>query len=70
MSKLVDFSVYVNVTGQVELDDFGGDPNELTDAIFSNEFGCEISDVVTDPNFMPKGYIEVTELDDDEEDDG
>ena len=59
----VDFSLYVNISGVVEVDEYNGDPNELLDAIFPDGWEGEIMDTFIDPQFMPKGYIEVTEID-------
>lgn len=67
MSKIVEFDLYVNIHGEVEVDDYSGDPNELLDAIFPNGWEGEVWDVFTDPSFMPKGYIEVTDEDDEGE---
>ena len=69
MSKLIDFDLYVNISGEVEVEDYHGDPNELLDAIFPDGWEGEVMDTFTDPQFMPKGYVEVSELEDDEEDD-
>ena len=67
MSKIVEFDLYVNIHGQVEVDDYGGDPNELLDAIFPDGWEGEVWDVFTDPSFMPKGYVEVTDEDDEDD---
>lgn len=67
MSKIVNYHLYVDINGEVEVEDYGGDPNELLDAIFPDGWDGEVMDVFTDPSFMSKGYIEVTEAEDDEE---
>lgn len=67
MLKNVAFDLYVHIKGEVEVEDYGGDPNELLDAIFPDGWEGEIWDVFTDPAFMPKGYVEVTDEDEDEE---
>lgn len=61
MSKLVNFDLYVNISGEVEVDEYNGDPNELLDAIFPDGWEGEVWDTFIDPQFMPKGYIEVEE---------
>lgn len=65
--KEVSFDLYINISGSVEVNEYNDDPNELLDAIFPNGWEGEIMDTFIDPQFMPKGYIEVTE-DEDEED--
>lgn len=65
--KEVDFNLYVNISGVVEVDEYDGDPNELLDAIFPDGWEGEIMDTFIDPQFMPKGYIEVTEGEDEED---
>lgn len=64
--KEVDFNIYVNISGVVEVDEYDGDPNELLDAIFPDGWEGEIMDTFIDPQFMPNGYIEVTEIDDED----
>ena len=69
MSKIVEFNLYVNIHGEVEVEDYEGDPNELLDAIFPDGWEGEVLDTFTDPQFMSKGYIEVTDLEEEEEED-
>ncbi len=68
MAKNVSFDLYVHISGGVEVEDYGGDPNELLDAIFPDGWEGEVGGVFTDPSFMPKGYVKVTDEDDDEDD--
>jgi len=67
MAKNVAFDLYVHICGEVEVEDYGGDPNELLDAIFPNGWEGEVWDAFTDPSFMPKGYVEVTDIDEEED---
>ena len=62
MSKLVTFNLYVNIRGQVEVDEYDDYPMELLDAIFPDGWEGEIEDVFIDPHFMPRGYLEVEEV--------
>lgn len=68
MSKEIDFSLYVHISGCVEVDSYDGDPNELLDAIFPDGWVGEVGDVFVDTMFMPKGYIDVIDLEDEDED--
>ncbi len=67
MSKEVRFKLYVSIRGAVEVDEYDGDPNELLDAIFPGGWEGEIEDAFINPQFMPEGYIEVTETDEEGE---
>jgi hypothetical protein len=66
MSKIVTFNLYVKIHGQVEVDEYDGDPNELLDAIFPDGWEGEISDAFINPQFMPRGYIKVEEVEEEE----
>ncbi len=67
MAKNVSFNLYVHINGEVEVEDYGGDPNELLDAIFPDGWVGEVWDVFTNPSFMQNGYVEVTNVDIEEE---
>ena len=67
MSKIVNFDLYINIEGEVEVDEYNGDPNELLDAIFPKGWNGIIMDAFTNPQFMPNGHVEVTEVDDEED---
>ena len=63
----VEFSLYVHVRGTAELDFKPDSPNDLTDFIFSEEGCIEIMDIMKDPNHCERGYMDVTALDDEDE---
>lgn len=67
MSKTVEFSVYVSISGEVEVDEFTGNPMELMDAIFPRGWEGTIMDIDTNPQFLTRGYANV--IDEDDEDD-
>ena len=63
----VDFDLYVHVRGTAELDFKPDSPNDLADFIFSDEGYIEIMDVMKDPNYCERGYMDITTLDDEDE---
>ena len=65
--KKIDFNVYVNVAGEFYTEDEDiRTPDDLVGAIFNEEANCEVWGIVTDPNHMPLGYMDIEEVDDEE----
>ncbi len=62
MAKTIEFNLYIHICGEVETEEYNGDPNELLDTILPNGWEGEIWDVTTDPSFMSKGYVKVTDI--------
>lgn len=69
MAKNVSFSLYIHIDGEVEVEDYKGDPNELLNAILPDGWVGEVRDVFIDPSFMPNGYVEVTDCDENNDED-
>lgn len=73
MSKKIDFDVYVHIIGSVEAE--SESEADLLDAIFPGGWEGEVWGVSTDANLLPTGYINASEVredddcEDDEEDD-
>ena len=65
--KHIEFNVYINVVGELYTEEDITSPDDLTDAIFDDEANCEIFGIVTDPNHMPLGYMNIEEVDDEDE---
>ena len=63
----VDYSLWIHVRGTAELDFEPKTPDDMTDYIFSDECNCEILGIVKDPSFCGRGYMDVTNLDDEED---
>ena len=64
--KNVEFDVYIHVRGTLVTDENIEKPDDLIDAIFDEEADFEIDGVSTDANFLPAGYLDVEEIDEDE----
>lgn len=72
MSKKIDFDVYVHIIGSVEAE--SESEADLLDAIFPGGWEGEVWGVSTDAHLLPTGYINASEVreddcEDDEEDD-
>lgn len=64
----VEYNLYIHVQGIAELDFKPETPDDMTDYIFSDECDCEIFGIYEDPNFCGRGYMHVTDLDEEDED--
>lgn len=67
MSKQIDFNVYVHIRGSVEAE--SDSEADLLDAIFPDGWEGEVLGVSTDAQFLPSGYIRVTEIQEDDDSD-
>ena len=65
--KHIEFNVYINVVGELYTEEDITSTDDLTDAIFDDDADYEIFGIETDPNHMPLGYMDIEEVD--EEDD-
>ena len=65
--KHIEFNVYINVVGELYTEEDITTPDDLTDAIFDDDADCEIFGIVTDPNHMPLGYMDIEEVDEEDE---
>lgn len=65
--KHIEFNVYINVVGELYTEEDITTPDDLTDAIFNDDADCEVFGIVTDPNHMPLGYMDIEEVDEEDE---
>lgn len=65
----VRYDVYVHIRGAVEMDEELQCDLALLDYIFPDGWEGEIDDITTCPHYPTEGYIKITHLDEDEEDD-
>lgn len=65
--KHIEFNVYINVVGELYTEEDITTPDDLTDAIFDDDADYEIFGIVTDPNHMPLGYMNIEEVDEEDE---
>lgn len=65
--KHIEFNVYINVVGELYTEEDITTPDDLTDAIFDDDADYEIFGIVTDPNHMPLGYMDIEEEDEEDE---
>lgn len=65
--KHIEFNVYINVVGELYTEEDITTPDDLTDAIFDDDADYEIFGIVTDPNHMPLGYMDIEEVDEEDE---
>lgn len=65
--KHIEFNVYINVVGELYTEEDITTPDDLTDAIFDDDADYEIFGIVTDPNHMPLGCMDIEEVDEEDE---
>lgn len=65
--KHIEFNVYINIVGELYTEEDITTPDDLTDAIFDDDADYEIFGIVTDPNHMPLGYMNIEEVDEEDE---
>lgn len=65
--KHIEFNVYIHVVGELYTEEDITTPDDLTNAIFNDDADCEVFGIVTDPNHMPLGYMDIEEVDEEDE---
>jgi hypothetical protein len=61
----VRYDVYVHIRGAVEMEEELQYDGDLLDYIFPDGWEGEIDDITTCPHYPTEGYIEITNLDED-----